>query len=112
MISFDLKCGYHHIDIHPSSQTFLGFSWKKPEDESFTYYQFTVLPFVFTKCLKPLEKYWRSQGTNIALCLDDGWLSEGSFDDCMNLSITIRTDINLSGLVANEQKCIWQPCKK
>jgi hypothetical protein len=45
MISFDLKSGYHHIDIHPGSQTFLGFAWKKPEDESFTYYQFTVSPF-------------------------------------------------------------------
>ena len=29
MISFDLKSGYHHIDIHPGSQTFLGFAWKK-----------------------------------------------------------------------------------
>jgi hypothetical protein len=62
--------------------------------------------------LKPLEKYWRSQGTNIALCLDDGWLSEGSYDDCMNQSIKIRTDINISGLVANEQKCIWKPCQE
>jgi hypothetical protein len=102
MISFDPKSGYHHIDIHPCSQTFLGFGWKIPEDESFTYYQFTVLPFclstapfVFTKCLKPLEKYWISQGTNIALRLDDQWLSEGSYDDCMNLLIKIRTDINL-----------------
>jgi hypothetical protein len=44
MISFDLKSGYHHIDIHPGSQTFLGFSWKIPEGFiSFTYYQFTVL---------------------------------------------------------------------
>ena len=62
--------------------------------------------------MKPLEKYWRSQGTNIALCLDDGWLSEGSYHDCMNLSIKIRTDINLSGLVANEQKGIWKPCQE
>jgi hypothetical protein len=30
----------------------------------------------------------------------------------MNLSIKIRTDINLSGLVANEQKCIWKPCQE
>ena len=28
MISFDLKSGYHHIDIHPNHQTFLGFAWK------------------------------------------------------------------------------------
>ena len=43
------------------------------------YFVFTVLPFglssapyIFTKCLKPLEKYWRFNGVNIALFLDDG----------------------------------------
>ena len=30
-------------------------------------------PYIFTKCLKPLEKYWRFNGVNIALFLDDGW---------------------------------------
>ena len=35
MIAFDLKSGYHHIDIHPESQTFLGFAWKGPKDRSF-----------------------------------------------------------------------------
>ena len=43
-------------------------------------YVFTVLPFglssapyVFTKVLKPLEKYWRIQGLCIAIFWDDGW---------------------------------------
>ena len=39
MCTFDLKSGYHHIDIHKQSQTYLGFSWKGD------YYIFTVLPF-------------------------------------------------------------------
>ena len=30
-------------------------------------------PYIFAKCLKPLEKYWRLNGVNIALFLDDGW---------------------------------------
>jgi hypothetical protein len=25
---FDLKSGYHHVDIHISFQTYLGFSWE------------------------------------------------------------------------------------
>ena len=25
--TFDLKSGYHHVDIHPQSQAYLGFSW-------------------------------------------------------------------------------------
>ena len=80
MISFDLKSGYHHIDIHPESQTFLGFA--------FTVLPFglTSAPYIFTKCLKPLEKYWRRQGIGIALCLDDGWLTEAKYEDCINLS--------------------------
>lgn len=27
MIKFDLKSGYHHIDIHPNYQKYLGFRW-------------------------------------------------------------------------------------
>ena len=29
--------------------------------------------YVFTKVLKPLEKYWRIQGVCIAMFLDDDW---------------------------------------
>lgn len=28
MFTFDLKSGYHHIDIHPDYQTYLGFAWE------------------------------------------------------------------------------------
>ncbi|CAB4030460.1 Hypothetical predicted protein, partial [Paramuricea clavata] len=34
MISFDLKSGYHHIEIHPEYQTFLGFAWKFPDSKT------------------------------------------------------------------------------
>ena len=64
MFSFDLKSGYHHIDIAQEHQTFLGFSWRAPDSINGVFYVFTVLPFgltsapyVFTKVLKPLEKY-------------------------------------------------------
>ena len=43
LFSFDIKSGYHHIDIFPPDQEFLGFSWFK---DGFTqFYKFTVLPF-------------------------------------------------------------------
>ena len=41
----------------------------------------------FTKCLKPLEKYWRFNGVNIALFLDDGWLIDSDRDTCAVLLI-------------------------
>ena len=40
---FDLKSGYHHIDIFPLHQTYLGFAWKFNNIEN--YFVFTVLPF-------------------------------------------------------------------
>ena len=62
MFSFDLKSGYHHIDIAEKHQTFLGFSWPAPDSIEKIFYVFTVLlcglssaPYVFTKVLKPLE---------------------------------------------------------
>lgn len=39
LFTFDLKSGYHHIDIHVEHQSYLGFQW---EDQ---FYVFTVLPF-------------------------------------------------------------------
>ena len=45
MFSFDLKSGYHHIDIAEEHQTFLGFSWREPDSIKEIFYVFTVLPF-------------------------------------------------------------------
>ena len=54
MSSFDLKSGYHHVEIFQPHQTFLGFSWEFRGETRF--YVFTVLPFglsvapyIFTK---------------------------------------------------------------
>ena len=69
MFSFDLKSGYHHVEIASEHQTFLGFSWKFHQAEGCQYFAFSILPFglstapyIFTKCVPPLEKYWRLQG--------------------------------------------------
>ena len=45
MITFDLKSGYHHIEIHPDHLRFLGFAWKFPGETPVRYFVFTVLPF-------------------------------------------------------------------
>ena len=79
MISFDLKSGYHHVEIHEDHQSFLGISWMFLNGVT-RYFVFTVLPYglssaphIFPKFLKPLVKYWRVFGFNIALFLDDGY---------------------------------------
>ena len=68
--------------------------------------------YVISFCLKPLKKYWGRWSSNIALCLDDGWLTEGSYDECMNLATKIETDIDNTGLAAKEQKYVRQPCQE
>ena len=78
LFSYVLKSGYRHnryfFLVH---QTFLGFSWFF--SGTVRYFCFALLPFgrisapyVFTKCLTPLVKYWRSNGIKIVVFLDDG----------------------------------------
>ena len=111
MISFDLKSGYHHIDICPDHQTFLGFAWKFSGDTKFRYFVFTVLPFglasapfIFTKCLKPLEKYWRIHGISVALFLDDGWLTDSDQVSCAALAVCVRSDLWKAGFITNDEE--------
>ena len=77
MFSFDLKSGYHHLDIFSGHQQYLGFSFRF--GSRIRYFSFTVLcfwissgPYIFSKLLRPLVKHWRAQGIKIAVFLDDG----------------------------------------
>ena len=112
MISFDLKSGYHHIDIFEGHQFFLGFSWRFPGSSVSRFFVFTVLPFglsvapfIFTKCLKPLEKYWRLQ----AIFLDDGWVTENAFHACKDVFTMVRNDLSRAGFITNNSKSVWEP---
>ena len=116
MISFDLKSGYHHIDIFEGHQFLLGFSWRFPGSSVSRFFVFTVLPFglsvasfTFTKCLKPLEKYWRLQGIKIAIFLDDGWITENAFHACKDVSTMVRNDLSRTGFITNNSKSVWEP---
>ena len=78
LFKFDLKSGYHHIEIFPEHRKYLAFAWDFGTGKS-KYFQFCVLPFglssapfIFTKIFKPLQKSWRSRGIPIAIFLDDG----------------------------------------
>ena len=62
LFSFDLKSGYHHVDIHSQHQKYSGFAWDM--GHGLQHYMFKVLPFglatacyIFTKLLRPLVKY-------------------------------------------------------
>ena len=110
----DIKSGYHHIDIFPPDQEFLGFSWS--EDGVIRFYKFTVLPFgistgpyIFTKVLRPLIRYWRLQAIRIVLYLDDGLGVCPTFPDCYSQSMAVKSDLSQAGFVADSVKSIWVP---
>ena len=71
VFSFDLKSAYHHIDICEEHRKFLSFKWPS-SDGIMKFYEFKVLPFgltsapyVFTKVVRQLVKYWRGRGNLI-----------------------------------------------
>ena len=43
LFKFDLKSGYHHVDIYEPHQKYLGFAWET--DGKVSYFVFAVMPF-------------------------------------------------------------------
>ena len=110
LFSFDLKSGYHHIDMLPDHTQYLGFAWCN------TYYKIMVLPFgltsapyIFTKIMRCLVKKWRTEGKEIIVYLDDGLGMALSFAEAKNQSNAIRKDLNDAGFIVNEEKSQWEP---
>ena len=67
MFKFDLKSGYHHVDICPAHRGFLGFAWVMQGSSLFFRFRqlpfgLSSAPFIFTKVIRPLVKKWRGIG--------------------------------------------------
>ena len=112
--SWDLKSGYHHVDICLDHQKYLGFAW--PFSGVVRYFSFTVLPFglssacfCFTKLMRPLVRRWRSMGHNSFIYLDDGFGSRPDKCSAVAASLIQRKELSSSGLLCNEEKSHWDP---
>ena len=113
IFSFDIKSGYHHINISPDD--FLGFSLVF--NGVLKYFKFTVLPFVlatgpyiFTKVMRPLVKHWRSKAYKIVVYLDDGMGVCPSFTLSIQQACGVKPNlVNNSGFVPNDEKRFWFP---
>ena len=115
MFSFDLKSGYHHVEIFPEHRQYLSFSWNFSSGVT-RYFQFSVLPFglssapyLFTKLLKPLVKKWRTEGKSIVVFLDDGLGAAADQTKARISSLSVHADLLKSGFVPNEEKSLWEP---
>ena len=105
MFSFDLKSGYHHVDIS-QHQTFWDFPWRASESGDELFYVFTVLPFGLSTAP---YMYWRLQGVYIAIFLDDGWATVQDRQDCSITAQAVRKDLSRAGFITNDEKSVWEP---
>lgn len=113
LFSFDLKSGYHHIDIADVHEKYLGFCWDRQ------FYVFTVLPFglatacyIFTKVVRPLVRYWRSRGLRILVYLDDGLCAVTGEQAAVQASQLVKSTIEKAGFVAHPKKSVWEPTQR
>ena len=108
--TFDLKSGYHHVDIYEPHQKFLGFEWQG------RFYQFTVLPFglstacyIFTKLMRVLVRYWRNQGIRIVVFLDDAIGMDKGSTMTTHTSERVRKSLRGAGFLDHPEKSMWMP---
>lgn len=111
--TWDLKSGYHHVNIFEPHQKYLGFSWVI--DGKLRYFTFKVLPFglstacfCFTKTLRPFCTKWRSAGHNCFIYIDDGISGHESKTLAIEASRTQKSDLTSAGFLFSE-KCQWEP---
>ena len=117
MGKFDMKSGYHHVDIFEEHQTFLGFCWEIKGIKK--YFVYKVCPFglgpapmLFTKLFRPLVRRWRERGIHCVLYLDDGIFVARTSEICQCISVFIQRDLHEAGVVTSPAKCVWQPTQQ
>lgn len=103
-ITWDLNSGFHHVEIHPSLQTYLGIKWRNK------YYVWTVLPFglnvspyFFSKITRAVITYLRSVGLRVASYVDDGCLAAQYCDMDTHKSLLLNT-LDSLGFFVNKEK--------
>ncbi|KAL5506358.1 hypothetical protein EMCRGX_G007980 [Ephydatia muelleri] len=110
LCSFDLKSGYHHVDVAKHHHKYLGFKWGR------SVYTVVVLsfglssaPYVFTKMMRRLVRLWRSKGLKAIVHLDDGFVASQYESSANAASTWVRDTLRRVGWVCNEEKFGCQP---
>ena len=115
LFGFDLKAGYHHIQVNPLQWELLGFSYSDYRDNT-RYFVFKVLPFgltsagfIFTKVLRELTLRWRDQQIRILSFFDNGIGAVSSMEQGVQHSIKVKSDLIAAAFIPNVNKCQWLP---
>ena len=104
--TFDLKSGYHHLEIFPDHRQYLGFSWNF--GSIVKHFLFTVLLFgmssaqhIFSKLERSLVYYWRSLGRRVVTFLDDCIGGNPHYASCLVHSRLCRSELDSAGFFVN-----------
>ena len=115
MTVFDLKSGYHHIDVIEVQHELLGFSYADFQGTE-RYFKFIVLPFglatagyAFTKVLREMIRHWRSMQIRALTFLDDGLQASVNEQITRMHAIQIKGSLISAGWVPHRSKSIWIP---
>lgn len=110
MASIDLSDAYYSMAIHPSSRKYLRFKWN---DQLF---QYTCLPNGissaprdFTKLLQPIFSHVRSLGSTCFSYIDDSFIVEPSYSECLTTVKTLIYYLEHCGFFIHPEKSILQP---
>ena len=117
MTKFDLKSGYHHIEVVHTQHKLLGFSYDDYEG-NVRYFQFKVLPFglataglIFTKVLKQLIKHWRTKLIKVVVFLDDGLQTDLEYEKAKQNALIIKGGLITAGWIPHRKKSCWEPAQ-
>ena len=115
MSIFDLKSGYHHVDVVKSQHTLLGFAYTDFKGKR-RFFQYKVLPFglstagqIFTKIIRELIRHWRSSNIQAVVFLDDGLQTNTNNTLAIQHSMQIKGSLISSGFIPHRTKSIWIP---
>lgn len=113
MATIDLKDAYFLVSIDPKHRKLLRFSYLK------NLYKFTCLtfglsatPYCFTKLMKPILEYLRSQGVICVNYLDDFLIINSSLENCKNSVYKTVNTLQSLGFKINFEKSCLTPAKE
>lgn len=115
MIRFDIISAYHFVDIYLPHTNYLGFALDDGKG-TLTHCKSLVLPFellsaryIYTKLIRLVIVKWRSEAIKVIMFLDDEFVTEHAYNNSKNISLEIKSDSVLSGLVPKVGKSCWEP---
>lgn len=110
MASIDMKDAYFLVPIHRDYKKYLRFKYND------TLYEFNCLPFgistapyVFTKLLKPVMEYLRSENFTSVIFLDDILCIGRGYVECQQNVMFTKHFLENLGLIINREKSCLKP---